>query len=95
MPSGVYLVSLRFTPVALSVPTEFSFTLNGRKVVAEFDSLTRSESDDPLRRDFIVRPERHSIVLKPDAGTDLSVVTDVEIRTFDTNHGRELQVVAW
>jgi hypothetical protein len=92
---GVYLVSLRFAPVMLSQPREFSFTVNGRKLVAEFDSRSRDESDDALRRDFIVRPASHWIVLEPDAATDISVVTQVDIRTFDANHGRELQAVAW
>lgn len=95
VPSGVYLVRLRFSPAVLSETTEFRFALNGRKVVADFDSVAPGDSDDPLRRDFIVRPNGHAIVLEREAETDISVVTDVDIRPFDTVHGRELQVVAW
>jgi parallel beta helix pectate lyase-like protein len=93
--SGVYLISLKFAPVVLTKKTEFSFALNGRKVVAEFDSVPGDHADDPLERKFLVRPDGRSIVLRQDPGGDSSVVTDVNIRVFDRPHGRELQVIAW
>jgi parallel beta helix pectate lyase-like protein len=93
--AGVYLISLTFSPAVLTQGTEFHFTLNGRKVVADFDSAVDGDANHPLRRRFIVRPEGFLIVLGPDANQDLSVVSGVEIEPFDTDHGRGLQVVAW
>jgi hypothetical protein len=50
---------------------------------------------DARSRDFLVRPETNSIRLDADKGADTSVVTEVEILPFDTDHGSGLQVISW
>jgi parallel beta-helix repeat protein len=96
VPSGVYLVRLTFAPGALSTEErEFSFVLNGRKVVAEFESSNITGADDILLHYFLVHPNGASIILAPDANTDISVVTEVDIMPFDTSHGDGLQVISW
>ncbi len=96
VPNGVYLVRLKFGSGALSgEKPEFSFVLNGRKVAAEFESANVTGSDDTLLRYFLVRPNGASITLEPEANTDISVVTEVEIIPFDRSHGDGAQVIPW
>lgn len=94
--SGVYLVCLEFSSTVLSgQKREFSFVLNGRKVVAEFESSDITGSDDTLLKYFLARPNGASITLEPDASTDISLVTEVDIMPFDTSHGDGPQVIPW
>ncbi len=96
VPVGVYLVRLKFSPSALSEQhPEFTFSLNGRKVVADFLPSETIGSDDSLLRSFLVRTNVTSIVLEPGTKTDTSVVNEVDIITFDTSHGDGPQVVSW
>jgi parallel beta-helix repeat protein len=96
VPSGVYLVGLKFASSARSGQNrEFSFFLNGRKVAAAFESSEIAGADDDLLQYFLVRPNDAPIELEPDANTDISVVTQVDIVRFDTSHGDGLQVIPW
>ena len=94
--NGVYLVRLKFASSALSGQRgEFAFVLNSRKVAAGFDPSEATSPDDSLVQRFLVRPGGASIVLEPDASTDISVVTEVDITPFDTVHGDGPQVIPW
>jgi parallel beta helix pectate lyase-like protein len=95
VPTGVYLVTLKFAPTPPSHETRFRFALSGREVVADFDSSATGDPGGSLLRYFIVRPDGHSIVLEPDENTDISIVTEVDIQPFDTAHGHGLQVIVW
>jgi len=96
VPNGVYLVRLTFGSRVLSgQKPEFSFVLNGRKVAADFESANITGSDESLLQYFLVRPNGASITLEPDASTDISVVTEVDIMPFDTSHGDGPQVIPW
>jgi len=91
VPNGVYLVRLQFGPEALlRQHPEFSFVLNDRKVAVEFEP-----SADYLDEEFLVRPERNLIKLQANANADCSIVTNVEIISFDSSHGDGAQVVPW
>jgi parallel beta-helix repeat protein len=91
VPNGVYLVRLQFAPEALlRQHPEFSFVLNDRKVAVEFEP-----SADYLDEEFLVRPERNLIKLQANANADCSIVTNVEIISFDSSHGDGAQVVPW
>jgi len=92
--SGVYLVRLKFAPGVLS-GREFIFFLNGKKVVAQFESAEITGSDDPLVQDFLVRPSGPSITFEANENDDTSLVTEVDIIPFDKSHGDELQVIPW
>jgi parallel beta-helix repeat protein len=96
VPNGVYLVTLKFASSALSRQRgEFAFVLNGRKVAAKFESSETTSPDDSLAQSFLVRPGSASIAIEPDANTDTSVVTEVDITPFDTVHGDGPQVIPW
>ncbi len=96
VPNGVYLVRLKFASGALSGQRrEFAFVLNSRKVAAGLDPSEATSPDDSLVQYFLVRPGGASIVLEPDASTDTSVVTEVDITPFDTVHGDGPQVIPW
>jgi parallel beta-helix repeat protein len=96
VPSGVYLVRLKFVSGVLSgQKREFSFALNGKKVATEFESSDIAGSEDDLLQYFLVRPDGASITLEPNADTDISAVTEVDILPFDTNHGDGPQVISW
>lgn len=96
VPNGVYLVRLKFASSALSEQRgEFTFVLNGRKVEAKFEPSETTSPDDSLAQSFLVRPGGASIALEPDANTDTSVVTEVDITPFDTVHGDGPQVIPW
>jgi parallel beta-helix repeat protein len=96
VPSGVYLVRLKFaSSVRSGQNREFSFVLNGRKVAAEFEAPEIAGSDDDLLQYFLVRPDDSSITLAPDANSDTSAITEVAIILFDTSHGEGLQVIPW
>jgi parallel beta-helix repeat protein len=93
--SGVYLIRLKFAASAISgQKREFIFFLNGRKVVAQFQSVDAG-FDDPLFQYFLVRPSGASITLEPNANDDISLVTEAEIIPFDATHGDGLQVIPW
>ena len=96
VPNGVYLVRLKFSSGALSGQRhDFAFVLNSRKVAAGLDPSEATGPDDSLVQYFLVRPGGASIVLEPDASTDSSVVTEVDITPFDTVHGDGPQVIPW
>jgi hypothetical protein len=95
VPPGVYLVRLKFAPSTLSRQSQFAFVLNGRTFEVEFDPSAVAESDDPLLRYFLVRPDRTSIVLESKATTDTSLIAEVKILHFDTNHGDGPQAISW
>jgi parallel beta-helix repeat protein len=96
VPNGVYLIRLKFASSALlGQKREFSFVLNGRKVAAELEPSETTSPDDSLVQSFLVRPGGASIVLEPDASTDTSVVSGVDITPFDTVHGDGPQVIPW
>jgi parallel beta-helix repeat protein len=96
VPNGVYLVRLKFASGALSGQRgQFAFVLNGRKVAAGFDPSEVAIPDDSLVQCFLVRPGGTSIALEPDANTDTSVVTEVDVTPFDTVHGDGPQVIPW
>jgi parallel beta-helix repeat protein len=94
--NAVYLVRLKFASTALSGQRgEFAFVLNSRKVAAGFDPSEATSPDDSLVQCFLVRPGGASIALEPDANTDTSVVTEVDVTPFDTVHGDGPQVIPW
>jgi len=94
--NGVYLVRLKFASSALSGQRgEFAFVLNDRKVSAKLEPSETTSPDDSLAQSFLVRPGSASIALEADAGTDTSVVTEVDITLFDTVHGDGPQVIPW
>jgi parallel beta-helix repeat protein len=96
VPNGVYLVTLKFASSALSRQRgEFAFVLNGTKLAAKFESSETTSPDDSLAQSFLVRPGSASIAIEPDANTDTSVVTEVDITPFDTVHGDGPQVIPW
>jgi hypothetical protein len=97
VPNGVYFVRLKFAPgVRSGQRREFCFSLNGRKVAAQFEASEITGADDTLLHYFLVRPNDATITLEPeDANTDISVVTEVDIMPFDTSHGDEPQVIPW
>ena len=96
VPNLVYLVRLKFASSALSGQRgEFAFVLNGRKVEAKFEPSEITRPDDSLAQSFLVRPGSASIALEADANTDTSVVTEVDITSFDTLHGDGPQVIPW
>jgi parallel beta-helix repeat protein len=94
VPNGVYLVRLKFEAGSRNRTSEFRFFLNGRKMVADSQPSVLVDSNAPSQ-DFLVRPDKNSITLDADNGIDTSVVTEVEIRPFDTSHGGGLQVLSW
>jgi parallel beta-helix repeat protein len=95
VPSGVYLVRLRFAPAALRKMSKISFVLNGRRLAAEFEHSASADSDDTLSRYFLVRSDSNSIILSPITNTDTALVTGVDIQPFDTSHGNGPQVIPW
>ncbi len=96
VPSGVYLVGLKFAASTRSGQAhEFEFVLNGRNVAAQFESSQTAGSDDNLLRYFLVRPDGGSIRLEASPGSDISVVNQVDITPFDTSHGDGTQVIPW
>ncbi len=92
---GVYLVRLTFATAALSRQAPFDFVLNGRTFDVEFDAAAVAESDDPLIKYFLVRPDGNLIVLASKATTDTALITEVNILHFDTNHGDGPQAISW
>jgi parallel beta-helix repeat protein len=94
VPNGVYLVRLKFGTGSRLPAQDFAFLLNGRQMVVDFRSSALMDLD-ARSRDFLVRPETNSIRLDADKGADTSVVTEVEILPFDTDHGSGLQVISW
>jgi hypothetical protein len=93
VPSGVYLMRLKFAPSAHS-GREFTFVVNGKRVTAEFEPFEGTGADDTYLY-FLVRPNAPSITLEADAYTDVSIVTEVDIMPFDASHGQGLQVIPW
>jgi parallel beta-helix repeat protein len=96
VPIGVYLVRLRFVPgIASGEKPDFSFLLNGRKVVTDFRSSETIAAHDPLLQSFLVRTNTASITLQADDKEDISAVGEVDIVAFDAIHGDGLQVIPW
>jgi hypothetical protein len=93
VPSGVYLMRLKFAPSAHS-GREFTFVVNGKRVTAEFEPFEGTGADDTYLY-FLVRPNAPSITLEADAYMDVSIVTEVDIMPFDASHGQGLQVIPW
>jgi len=95
VPPGVYIVSLKFAPAALSQQPKFTFVLNDRTFEVEFNPSAVAELDDALLRYFLVRPDGPSIMLETKEATDTSIVTEVNILRFDTSHGDGPQSTSW
>ena len=92
---GVYLLTLKFARDVPNRARKFSFKVNGREEEVEFAPSAADASPDASARRFLVRPEGDSIVVQPDADTNTSVVTGVDIERFDTAHGDGPQVIPW
>jgi hypothetical protein len=95
VPSGVYLVRLKFEPRALSRTAGASFALNNRRITAEFDPSALADPEDLLSRYFLVRAEGGSITLDSTANTSPSLITEVDVLPFDASHGEGPQVIPW
>jgi hypothetical protein len=91
---GVYLVNIRFSPVALSKTSELTFGLNGTRIIAD-PELSQLGSDDDMTRHFLVRPEKDLILLQSDGNLDDDVLAEVEIVPFDISHGEGQQIIPW
>src|SRR5580658_9706934 len=91
---GVYLVNIRFSPVALSKASELTFGLNGTRIIAD-PELSQLGSDDDMTRHFLVRPEKDLILLQSDGNLDDDVLAEVEIVPFDISHGEGQQIIPW
>jgi parallel beta helix pectate lyase-like protein len=92
---GVYLVRLTFAPQVLERKSIVAFALNGRNVVAEFDSSASGDPEGALLRYFLVRPEGPCITLEAAPGTDSHLIAGVDVSAFDTGHGTGPQIIPW
>jgi parallel beta-helix repeat protein len=92
--NGTYLLTVRFAP-RRSRRGEMNLIVDGIRVTAEFKGSQPSDGEGKLLRSFLVRSANGHIVLRPDSGTNVPIVSEVKIFPFDASHGDGPQVIPW